>query len=112
MPNIELDLLNGELPDLPKTNTTITVSSTSNNDMSIYDLIKKQGAAKKEQVGVTLSKDIVDKLKTVSIDSNKTLSRLFEELLTPLLEGVVANPEYVELYNSKNKAKGRRVKTK
>lgn len=108
MPNIELDLLNGELPDLPKTNTAIT----SNNDMSIYDLIKKQGAAKKEQVGVTLSKDIVDKLKTVSIDSNKTLSRLFEELLTPLLEGVVANPEYVELYNSKNKAKGRRVKTK
>ncbi len=111
MPKIVTDLMNTELPKLPTTNTTTQQSNTtSNNGISIYDLIKKQGVSKKEQVGVTLSKDIVDKLKTVSIDSNVTLSRLFEDLLTPLLDDVTINPNHVKLYNDKNKAKGRRTK--
>jgi len=111
MPKVVEDLMNSELPSLP-TNSVAETKTNTNSNMSIYDLIKKQGSTKKEQVGVTLNKDIVDKLKTVSIDSNITLSKLFEDLLTPLLEGIVINPEHVELYNAKNKAKGRRVKTK
>ena len=51
-----------------------------------------------------MNKDIVDKLKTVSIDSNITLSKLFEDLLTPLLTDIVINPAHVEFYNNKNKA--------
>lgn len=113
MPKVVTDLMNSELPELPKNNTnTQQNNTTTNNGVSIYDLIKKQGVSKKEQVGVTLNKDIVDKLKTVSIDNNITLSRLFEDLLTPLLDDVIINPEHVKLYNDKNKAKGRRVKTK
>ena len=113
MPKVVTDLMNSELPELPKNNTnTLQNNTTTNNGVSIYDLIKKQGVSKKEQVGVTLNKDIVDKLKTVSIDNNITLSRLFEDLLTPLLDDVISNPEHVKLYNDKNKAKGRRVKTK
>ena len=113
MPKVVTDLMNSELPKLPKNNTnTQQNNTTTNKGVSIYDLIKKQGVSKKEQVGVTLNKDIVDKLKTVSIDNNITLSRLFEDLLTPLLDDVIINPEHVKLYNDKNKAKGRRVKTK
>ena len=112
MPKVVTDLMNSELPELPKANSTTPKTNAANNSVSIYDLIKKQGASKKEQVGVTLNKDIVDKLKTVSIDNNITLSGLFEDLLTPLLSDVVINPSHVELYNNKNKAKGRRVKTK
>ena len=113
MPKVVTDIMNGELPNLPDLNKTeVNKSNNTETSVSIYDLIKKQGPGKKEQVGVTLNKDIVDKLKTVSIDSNITLSKLFEDLLTPLLTDVVINPAHVELYNNKNKAKGRRVKTK
>ena len=109
MPKI-IDTLTEELPELPVLNNDKPVKQTDNNGMSIYDLVKKQTSSKKEQVGVTLSKDIVDKLKTVSVENNITLSKLFEDLLNPLVEDVVINHQYVEQYNSKNKAKGRRVK--
>ena len=55
----KIDILNTELPELPKSNTTIPKSNTTNS-MSIYDLIPKQSSNKKEQVGVTLNKDIVE----------------------------------------------------
>ncbi|GAA0866453.1 hypothetical protein GCM10008917_27760 [Paraclostridium tenue] len=39
-----------------------------------------------------MDKEIVDKLKTVVIDSNITMSKLFENLFTPLLEDVQIKP--------------------
>ena len=109
MPKLD-GVLNEELPELPKTNVNVSNSSSNEaNNLSIYNLIKKQKSNKKEQVGVTLNKDIVDKLKTVAIENNITLSKLFEELLTPLLADVVVKPELVEMYVNRNKAKGNRV---
>ncbi|CEK34380.1 hypothetical protein UMC2_35911 [[Clostridium] sordellii] len=107
MPKLNSDLLNEEIPT---TNKSTIKKDINKNSLDIYDLIKKEKKITKEQVGVTLNKDIVDKLKTVAIDSNLTLSRLFEDLLTPLLENVEINIENVKLYDNKNKLKGRRTK--
>jgi hypothetical protein len=78
--------------------------------LSISDYLKKNNQThfSKEEVRVTLDKEIVDKLKTVVIDSNITMSKLFENLLTPLLEDVKAKEKNIEIYNNKNKLKGRR----
>lgn len=107
MPKIDMDILNEELP---KTNKTTVIHETKPNkaSISIYDIVKKEKKKSKEQVGVTLDKEIVDKLKTVVIDSNITMSKLFENLLTPLLENVKIEEKNIEIYNNKNKLKGRR----
>ena len=122
MPKVVVDLMDSELPELPtntttpQTNIKLTIAEyqegKANNSVSIYDLIQKQSSNKKEQVGVTLNKDIVDKLKTVCIDSNLTMSKMFENLLTPFLADVTINYDNVKLYNDKNKAKGRRNNSK
>lgn len=108
MPKLNIDLLNEEIPKTNK--TTIAQVKLNKNSVNIYDFIKKENKNKKEQVGVTLEKDIVDKLKTVAIDSNINMSKLFETLLKPLLEDVVINDKNVKAYNDKNKAKGKRTK--
>ena len=100
-------LLEEEIP----TTSRITVKECRvENSLNIYDLVKKEKKKTKEQVGVTLDKEIVDKLKTVVIDSNLTMSKLFENLLKPLLEDVVINEKNVKAYNNKNKGKGKRTK--
>lgn len=110
MPKLNIDLLNEEIPKTNKTTISSTKSDENKSNINIYDFIKKENKVKKEQVGVTLNKDIVDKLKTVAIDSNINMSKLFESLLTPLLEDVVINEKNVKAYNDKNKAKGKRTK--
>ena len=107
MPKIDMNLLNEEVPTTRKS-TIVNDSKEGKPSLSIYDIVKKEKKKSKEQVGVTLDKDIVDKLKTVVIDSNITMSKLFENLLTPLLEDVEINKKNVDIYNNKNKLKGRR----
>ena len=107
MPNID-DILKSELPTLSE-KTTMKVES-NNNEIDIYSFIQKQKSTTKEQVGVTLNKDIVDKLKTVCIDNNMTMSKMLEDVLSQMLSNVKINQENVRIYNDKNKAKGRRVK--
>lgn len=104
MPKIDMNLLNEEVPTTRKS----TIVNETKSSLSIYDIVKKEKKKSKEQVGVTLDKDIVDKLKTVVIDSNITMSKLFENLLTPLLEDVEISKKNVDIYNNKNKLKGRR----
>lgn len=107
MPKLPTDLLNEELPT---TNKSTIVKETSTSTLNIYDLVKKEKKSTKEQVGVLLEKEIVDKLKTVVIDSNLNMSKLFENLLRPLVEDVVIKEENVKAYDKKNKAKGKRTK--
>ena len=108
MPNID-DILKSELPTLSE-KTTMKVES-NNNDIDIYSLLKRESIGKKEQIGVTLSKDVVDKLKTVCIGSNMTMSKMLEDVLSQMLVNVKINKTYVTVYNEKNKAQGRRNKT-
>ena len=61
MPKIVTDLLDSELPNTNKMTVNVDKNDDSKN-INIYDLIQKQSSNKKEQVGVTLNKDIVDKL--------------------------------------------------
>ncbi|WP_338658761.1 hypothetical protein [Paraclostridium sordellii] len=96
----------------PNKTTVIHETQPTKTSISIYDIVKKEKKKSKEQVGVTLDKEIVDKLKTVVIDSNITMSKLFENLLTPLLEDVKIKEKNIEIYNNKNKLKGRRNKNK
>lgn len=119
MPKLKSDLLNEELPRTNKVtimsevNDSKTISDENENksNINIYDLIKKEVKKEpKELVGVTLEKETVDKLKTVVMDSNTNMSKLFEELLSPLLKDVVINEENIKAYNKKNKGKGRRTK--
>ncbi|WP_343102079.1 hypothetical protein [Romboutsia sp. MSSM.1001216sp_RTP31141st1_G3_RTP31141_220114] len=98
---LNIDLLNEELPKTNKTTIVSTISYENKNNINIYDFMKKENKVKKEQVGITLNKDIFKKLKTVEIDLNINMSKLYEILLTPLLEDVVIN--------DKNKAKGKRA---
>lgn len=107
MPKLDINLLNEEVPTTKKS-TVVHGTKNSKATISIYDLVKKEKRKSKEQVGVTLEKEIVDKLKTVVIDSNITMSKLFENLLTPLLEDVEIKEKNVKIYNEKNKLKGRR----
>lgn len=107
MPKFKSELLE---EDIPTTSRVTVKESKIENSLNIYDLVKKEKKKTKEQVGVTLDKEIVDKLKTVVIDSNLNMSKLFENLLRPLLEDVVINEEYVKAYDNKNKAKGKRIK--
>ena len=109
MPNID-DILKSELPTLSE-KTTMKVES-NNNEIDIYSFIQKQSSTTKEQVGVTLSKDVVDKLKTVCIGSNMTMSKMLEDVLSQMLGNVIINQDNVRIYNEKNKAKGNRNKTK
>ena len=109
MPNID-DILKSELPTLSE-KTTMKVES-NNNDIDIYSLLKRESIGKKEQIGVTLSKDVVDKLKTVCIGSNMTMSKMLEDVLSQMLGNVIINQDNVRIYNEKNKAKGNRNKTK
>ncbi|CEN31382.1 hypothetical protein [Paraclostridium sordellii] len=111
MPKIDMNLLNEEVPKTNKT-TVIHETQPTKTSISIYDIVKKEKKKSKEQVGVTLDKEIVDKLKTVVIDSNITMSKLFENLLTPLLEDVKIKEKNIEIYNNKNKLKGRRNQNK
>lgn len=108
MPKILDTFLDVELPDTNK--VTVTQTQT-NNDIDIYSLLKRESIGKKEQIGVTLSKDVVDKLKTVCIGSNMTMSKMLEDVLSQMLVNVKINKTYVTVYNEKNKAKGRRNKT-
>ena len=107
MPKILDTFLDIELPDTDK----VTVTQTQNNEIDIYSLLKRESIGKKEQIGVTLSKDVVDKLKTVCIGSNMTMSKMLEDVLSQMLVNVKINKTYVTVYNEKNKAKGRRNKT-
>ena len=107
MPKILDTFLDVELPDTDK----VTVTKTQNNEIDIYSLLKRESIGKKEQIGVTLSKDVVDKLKTVCIGSNMTMSKMLEDVLSQMLVNVKINKTYVTVYNEKNKAKGRRNKT-
>lgn len=107
MPKLPTDLLNEELPT---TNKSTIVKETNTSTLNIYDLVKKEKKSTKEQVGVLLEKEIVDKLKTVVIDSNLNMSKLFENLLRPLVEDVVIKEDNVKAYDKKNKAKGKRTK--
>ena len=108
MPKILDTFMDIELPDTNK----VTVNKTqTNNEIDIYSFIQKQSSTTKEQVGVTLSKEIVDKLKTVCIGSNMTMSKMLEDVLSQMLVNVKINKTYVTVYNEKNKAKGRRNKT-
>lgn len=106
MPKILDTFLDVELPDTNK----VTVTKTQ-NEIDIYSLLKRESIGKKEQIGVTLSKDVVDKLKTVCIGSNMTMSKMLEDVLSQMLVNVKINKTYVTVYNEKNKAKGRRNKT-
>ena len=106
MPKILDTFLDVELPDTNK----VTVAKTQ-NEIDIYSLLKRESIGKKEQIGVTLSKDVVDKLKTVCIGSNMTMSKMLEDVLSQMLVNVKINKTYVTVYNEKNKAKGRRNKT-
>ena len=108
MPKILDTFMDIELPDTDK--VTVTQTQT-NNDIDIYSLLKRESIGKKEQIGVTLSKDVVDKLKTVCIGSNMTMSKMLEDVLSQMLVNVKINKTYVTVYNEKNKAKGRRNKT-
>ena len=106
MPKILDTFMDIELPDTDK----VTVTKTQ-NEIDIYSLLKRESIGKKEQIGVTLSKDVVDKLKTVCIGSNMTMSKMLEDVLSQMLVNVKINKTYVTVYNEKNKAKGRRNKT-
>ena len=109
MPKILDTFMDIELPDTNK----VTVNKTqTNNEIDIYSFIQKQSSTTKEQVGVTLSKEIVDKLKTVCIDNNITMSKMLEDVLSQMLDNVRINQDNVRIYNEKNKAKGNRNKTK
>ena len=110
MPKLNSNLLNEDIPTTKKITVNNIPSNKNEKNLSIYDIIKKEKKSTKEQVGVTLNKEIVDKLKTVVIDTDTTMSELFENLLTPLLSDITIKEENVKMYNEKNKAKGRRKK--
>ena len=99
MPKILDTFLDVELPDTDK----VTVTKTQ-NEIDIYSLLKRESIGKKEQIGVTLSKDVVDKLKTVCLGSNMTMSKMLEDVSSQMLVIVKINKTYVSVYNENNKA--------
>ena len=91
-----------EIKDLKK-NTHI-------NTVNIMDFIPNNPKNKKEQIGIHLPSVYVDKLKTIAEANNLSMSKLFENLLSNLLEPVEVDKKLVNQYNARNKNKGRRIK--
>lgn len=84
--------------------------NASINTVNIMDFIPNIPKNKKEQIGIHLPSIYVDKLKTIAETNNISMSKLFENLLSNLLESVEVDEKLVNQYNDRNRSKGRRNK--
>lgn len=86
------------------------IKKAPSKNINIMDLIPSNKKTKKEQIGIHLPSTYVDKLKTIAETNGISMSRLFEDLLSNLLEDIEVNKKLVNQYNQRNKGKGRRRK--
>lgn len=86
------------------------IRKTTPKNINIMDLIPNAQKPKKEQIGIHLPSTYVDKLKTIAETNGISMSKLFEDLLSSLLEDIEVDKKLVNKYNARNKGKGRRTK--
>ncbi|HBE9530621.1 TPA: hypothetical protein KR713_003303 [Clostridioides difficile] len=109
MPKFDEELLsNKEKPVFKRNGTIIQNDSTTtdNKTLNIYNLVNKK--SKKVTMSATLDEELVNKLKSFSIDMNSDVSKLLSDILTQILSDVTIKEENLNIYNERN----RRNKTK
>ncbi|HBG4162505.1 TPA: hypothetical protein KQD38_003961, partial [Clostridioides difficile] len=85
MPKFDGELLsNKEKPVFKKTGTIVQNNSTTtdNKTLNIYNLVNKK--SKKVTMSATLDEELVNKLKSFSIDMNSDVSKLLSDILTQI----------------------------
>ncbi|MCC0740561.1 hypothetical protein [Clostridioides sp. ZZV14-5902] len=88
------------------------IATTDNKKaLNIYDLVNKNKKNKKVTMSATLDEELVNKLKSLSIELNSDVSKLLTEILTPFLADVEIKEENLNVYNDRNK-KSRRKESK
>lgn len=88
-----------------------TIVTDNKKTLSIYDLVNKKEKSKKVTMSATLDEELVNKLKSLSIELNSDVSKLLTEILTPVLCDVEIKEENLNVYNDRNK-KSRRKESK
>ena len=86
------------------------IKKPTTKNINIMDLIPNTKKTKKEQIGIHLPSEYVDKLKTIAEINGISMSKLFEELLSNLLKDIEIDKKLVNSYNTRNKGKGKRNK--
>ena len=86
------------------------IKKPTTKNINIMDLIPNTKKTKKEQIGINLPSEYVDKLKTIAETNGISMSKLFEDLLSNLLKDIEIDKKLVNSYNTRNKGKGKRNK--
>ena len=85
-------------------------SNTTTNDLlaSVLKIEKKKKP--KEKANLYLEEDVMDKLRTLSIKTDKSITTIVEELLVEILKDTEVDEASVRRYKKKNKSKGNKSK--
>lgn len=83
-------------------------AKTENNNAMLETLGVKTNSSKRQKANVYLNTDIMDKLKTLSSLSNKSIASLIETILINNLESVEIIPDEVKKYDESNKNRKRK----
>lgn len=114
MPKFDKELLSNKEKPVLRTGTMEqdnTIATDNKKALSIYDLVNKNKKNKKVTMSATLDEELVNKLKSLSIELNSDVSKLLTEILTPFLADVEIKEENLNVYNDRNK-KSRRKESK
>ncbi len=83
-------------------------AKTENNNAMLETLGVKTNSSKRQKANVYLNTDTMDKLKTLSSLSNKSIASLIETILINNLESVEIIPDEVKKYDESNKNRKRK----
>ena len=99
MPSFNRDLLVDNEKPILKTGTIVQNDSTTtdNKTLNIYNLVNKK--SKKVTMSATLDEELVNKLKSFSVDMNSDVSKLLSDILTKILSDVTIKEENLNIYN-------------
>lgn len=89
-------------------------ANTKSDDISAKDLLKllepQAKKEKKEKANIYLKKDTMDKLRTLSIQKDKGITAIVEELLDIILKDVEIDEASVRKYKRMNKVRSNKSK--
>ena len=106
-------LNNLQLPDETTTGQSRVAKTTNEEklgngllpgaDADIMDFITVRKSSKREAVSVYFDEDVMDKLKTISEQTNVAISKMIEQSIEGLTKNIEADQNLVKQYNKKKK---------
>lgn len=108
MANLLDKLEDGEL-EIKKDIKTIEKKPLLRHNKSLADMIEdKKKKPQKSPVAVYLEEDVLNKLKTLSINSGLSIANILETAIKELTEDLTVDEKAVKKYDKNNKGRGRK----